>query len=318
MQDGIKYISDLNWGYRAARVLHLSNQLEIFTILSGTTMTAEELCRRCNTEPDLLEKLLIACAAMGLLSKEGLSYKNSEISEKYLVKDKPLYQGDIIAHSASVWHFWDKLEEEMCPSDKRGDSAEIDHKNFIMGMHNIAVGGRAQIFIDNVDLSGCKKLFDIGGGPGTYSISACKKYPALKAIVFDLPETIKITREMISKNGMSERVSVLEGDWEKNNFVQGNDAVLFSNVLHGPFSKAELKLKKAFDSMISGGLLIIQEFLLNEEKTGPLIPALFNIMVGAYSTLELSTLINQTGFINSKLVKESEKIGCTWITANKP
>jgi hypothetical protein len=78
-----------------------------------------------------------------------------------------------------------------------------------------------------------------------------------------------------------------------------------------------VKLKKAFESMVSGGLLTIQEFALNDDKTGPEIPALFNVMVGAYSKAELVDEITKAGFVNPQVVTESEEIGCTWITASK-
>jgi len=318
MEDGVEYISELSWAYRAARVLHIANRLDVFSILSGNAITAEQVSKKCNTKLDLLEKLLIACAAMGLLSKEADAYVNTEMAEKCLVKGGALYQGDIIAHSASVWHYWDKLEEEMCPADRKADAAAADHEHFIMGMANVAAGGRGQLFIDSIDLSGCKKLFDVGAGPGSYSILACRKYPSLRAVAFDLPETIEITRKMIAKAGMADRVSVVQGDWAKDDFGQGNDAVLFSSVLHGPGSNAALKLKKAYNSMLSGGLLIVQEFLLNAEKTGPLVAALFNVMVGAYSYLELSTAIREAGFVNYRLVAVSEKLGSGWVTARKP
>ena len=318
MEDQLAYLSDLSWAYRQARVLQISNLLGIYTILSKSPMSVKELSAKCESPPEMLEKLLIASVAMGLLERQGLTYKNTKLSEKYLVKGLPLYQGDIISHSASVWHFWDKLEQDMCPAGKRADDDELGHENFIRGMHNITVAGRGQIFLDSIDLSNCKKLFDVGGGPATYSILACKKYPQLKAVLFDLPETTKIAREMIAKESMTDRISTVDGDWEKDDFGADNDAVLFSNVLHGPSSKAEMKLKKAYDSMLSGGLLIIQEFLLNDEKTGPLIPSLFNIMVGAYSCAELMSVITNAGFVNPELVAESEQIGCGWITAVKP
>ena len=94
--------------------------------------------------------------------------------------------------------------------------------------------------------------------------------------------------------------------------------MLLSNVLHGPGSKAEMKLKKAYDSMVDGGLLVVQDFLLNDEKTGPLIPALFNVMVGTYSRRELLSMIKETGFTNATVVVSSQEIGFTWITAEKP
>jgi precorrin-6B methylase 2 len=317
MDNGVKYIAELSWAYRAARVLHIANRLDVFSILSGNAMTAEQLADKCNTKPETLEKLLIACAAMALVAKQEHSYANTEMAEKCLVKGAPLYQGDIIAHSATVWHYWDQLEEEICGVRSEDQAAAANHEHFIRGMANITAGGRGQLFIDAIDLSGCRKLFDVGGGPGCYSILACRKYPALNAVVFDMPETIRIAREMIAKEGMTDRISVIEGDWDKDDFGHDNDAILFSNVLHGPLSNAALKLNKACDSLASGGLLIVQEFLLNDEKTGPLVSALFNMMVGAYSYTELSHLITEAGFVNCDLVKVSEELGSSWVTARK-
>ncbi|NIR07512.1 MAG: hypothetical protein GTN82_18985, partial [Candidatus Aminicenantes bacterium] len=55
----------------------------------------------------------------------------------------------------------------------------------------------------------------------------------------------------------------------------------------------------------------------NDEKTGQLIPALFNVMVGAYSCCELLSLIKEAGFKQARVVAGSQEIGFTWITAEK-
>ena len=318
MNDKVTALYDLSWGYRAARVLHVANKIDIFTALSDREMPLEELCQKCRTKPDMTEKLLMACTAMGLLEKRGRRYKNTELAKTYLVRGRKLYQGNIIAHSGTVCNFWNSLEDEIritaAPKDKQAD----EHRNFIMGMHNIAVAGRAEVFTDSIDLAGRRKLLDVGGGPGTYSIAACRRYPQLKAVVFDLPETIAIAKEVIAKEGMQDRVSTQAGNWETDIFGEDNDVVLLSNVLHGPGSKAEVKLKKTYDSMVHGGLVVVQDFLLNDEKTGPLIPALFNIMVGAYSRCELLSIIKEIGFTKAMVVVSSQEIGSTWITAEKP
>ena len=179
------------------------------------------------------------------------------------------------------------------------------------------MAGRGKIFLDNISLSGKSKLLDVGGGPGTYSILACKKYPELTATVFDLPETITITREIIQKENFADRITVKEGSWDTDNFGNGYDVVLLSNILHGPNSQAQMKLKKTYNSMLPDTLLAIQEFVLNDSKTGPLIPALFNLMVGAYCFDELISVITNTGFINTQVIVRNEEIGCTWLTANK-
>lgn len=318
MKNDLALLQDLSWGYRAARVLHVANSLDMFTVLSEKPMSVEGICQRCCTKPEMTEKLLIACVAIGLLQKQGEQYKNAELAETYLVRGRPLYQGDIIAHSNSVWDFWTGLEDQVRAEGGQKSKQADGHRSFIMGMHNITVAGRGQMFLDAVDLSGRKRLFDVGGGPGTYSIIACKRYPELRAIVFDLPETIAITKEVIANEGMSDRVETREGNWETDDFGTDNDVVLLSNVLHGQPSVADVRLKKVYGSMVHGGLLVIQEFLLNDAKTGPLIPALFNVMVGAYSEAELLSIVEKVGFVEAKLVLSCESLGAGWITAKKP
>lgn len=313
----ITRLHDLGWAYREARVLGIANKMGVFTALAGGEMTVEQLSKSCGTKAEATEKLLIACVAMGLLEKSEGKYRNSETGQKYLVRGGELYQGDIIAHSDSVRKLWDEFENRIFIEPKPEDPA-VEHRNFTMGMDNIAAGGRGRIFTDCIDLSGRKKLMDIGGGPGSYSIAACKRYPELTATVFDLPETIAIAREVIAREGMTDRVGVVEGNWDTDSFGEGNDAVLLSNVLHGPISNSDMKLGKAYDSMVAGGLLVVQEFLMNDEKTGPLIPALFNIMVGAWSQVELLDVIGKAGFKDARLVSSCEEIGCGWITAVKP
>jgi ubiquinone/menaquinone biosynthesis C-methylase UbiE len=185
-------------------------------------------------------------------------------------------------------------------------------------MRNIARAGRLQVILDKIDLSSRRQLFDLGGGPGAYSIAFCKKFPQLKAILFDLPETIAIAKEVITEAGMQELIALQSGSWDADEFGSDTDVFLASNVMHGPSNQADMKLAKAYRSMTSGALLLIQEFLLNDDKTGPLIPALFNIMVGAFSRSELFAVIEQAGFVNPRIIAESEDCSATWIAAEKP
>jgi hypothetical protein len=62
---------------------------------------------------------------------------------------------------------------------------------------------------------------------------------------------------------------------------------------------------------------VIQEFLLNDPKISPLIPALFNIMVGTYSETELLSIVEREGFFEPKVVTTCERLGSSWITATK-
>jgi ubiquinone/menaquinone biosynthesis C-methylase UbiE len=258
-------------------------------------LTAEELSKTCKSDPEMTQRLVTACCALGLLQKKGKKYENSKVASKYLVRDSPTYQGHWIDHARDdLWKYWGKELEEEIGGRHKGEKNW--NRRFIMAMHEMALGGEAQELADNLDLAGRKKLFDVGGGSGNYSIFLCKANPMLRAIVFDLPEAIEIAREVIKSSGMEGKVKVQAGSWDKVDFGSENDVVLLSNVLHGEGSKAEMKLKKAYDSLKSGGLLIIRDFVLNDSKTGPLGPALFNLMLGAYSIGEITDLVEEAGF----------------------
>ncbi|MHC5157199.1 MAG: methyltransferase, partial [Planctomycetota bacterium] len=282
MENGIAYLNQLTWECRASRVFHVAVLLKVFTKLADQPLGCDALAKACGAKADILERVLIACCALGLLERVGEGFRNTELSQEYLVEGKPLYQGHIITHAARVWDYWHNLPNLILENPQPPTEAQ-DHRNFILGMRDITMAGRGQIFLENIDLTGRKHLFDVGGGPGLYCILACQKYPQLTATLFDLPETVAIARGFIEEAGLTDRISLRGGSWETDDFSSGNDVVLFSNVLHGPGSMTDVKLKKAFESMVSGGLLTIQEFALNDDKTGPEIPALFNVMVGAYS-----------------------------------
>ncbi|MGE5608766.1 MAG: methyltransferase [Bacillota bacterium] len=330
-------------GFRAARVLMAAHQTGVFEHLAKGPASSLTLATELNLDPDLLERVLIACAAQDLLRPAAWSppvtmspatpspvpptplTSNWELTDKAratLLRDSPVFQGDLIAHMAGVWDFWNDLEHLL--RKHQGASTFLadatrkrDHRAFILAMHNLASAGRAADLTLRVDLAGKKTLLDVGGGPGTYSMLLCERFPDLHATLFDMPETIAIAREVVAAHGLSDRISFREGNWDEDDFGTGYDVILMSNILHGPPSGAPSKLAKAFAAMNPAGLLILQDFLLNPEKTGPLLPALFNIMVGAFSTPELITLTSSAGFTHPQSQEMSPESGQTLITAIK-
>ena len=310
-----------SWAYREARVLQVAHRVGIFQCLGGDRETADDVAADRGLNAGMTEKLLIVCAAMGLLDREDTGWALTPKGAATMLPDAPLYQGNAIAHSADVWGFWNNLEAAV--RGEKGNATRSDgdtgrsrsHRDFILAMHNMAMAGRAAELADRVDLSGKRTLVDVGGGPGTYTIALCQRYSDLQGTIYDLPETLDITREVLDRFDMAGRIKTVPGSWEDHEFGAGYDAVLMSNVLHGPGSRAEMKLEKAHRSLNSGGLLIVQDFLLNPEKTGPLKPALFNLMVGAFSVNELTDRMAAAGFSVLHRHEMPEDLGTLLITA---
>jgi hypothetical protein len=77
-------------------------------------------------------------------------------------------------------------------------------------------------------------------------------------------------------------------------------------------------LGKGMRALEPGGLLIVQEFLLNNDNSGPLPAALFNLMVGAYTVNELIAIIRSIGFVDVSLIAYNAQRGSGIITAIRP
>ena len=318
-------VIDLSWTYRVSRLVQVAHAVGVFERLAAGRATALVIARDRELDAAMVERMLPPLAALGLVRRAGgKAWQLTPKTAATLVSGAPFYQGNTLAHSGNVWSFWNDLESAV--RGKRGKWRYVEgegagvirsHRDFILAMHNMAMAGRAAWLAERVSVRGRHRLMDIGGGPGSYSMALCERNPGLRATVFDLAETVKIARETIGRLGMRGRVDTVVGDWDKNDFGEGNDVVLLSNIMHGADDKAEMKLAKAHRSLVPGGLLIVQDFLLNAAKTGPLIPALFNVMVGAFSLPEMVARIRGAGFSKLRARPMPANVGTTVITAEK-
>jgi cyclopropane fatty-acyl-phospholipid synthase-like methyltransferase len=205
------------------------------------------------------------------------------------------------------------------------EDAGTSFSDFILAMHNRALR-KGQILADNLDLSGRKQLFDAGGGPGTYSIFLAKKNPKLKAIVFDLPPAIEIAKGIISKSSVARRISTRAGNYLHDDFGKGNDVVLLSAVFHSMAPRrAKNLLRKAYDSLVRGGLVVVQETLIEDNKVAPVFAALFslNMLVNtgegrSYSGKEIMSWMRETGFRTASVQALPPPAGTSLVIGRKP
>lgn len=322
-EQGPGLIRQILAGWQPARVLMATNHLDLFTAIGKGALSAEEVSSRCGTHPRSTRMLLNACVALGILEKEGPLYRNSAEAKELLIRGKPTYIGDAIAHQDDLWWPWTGLHEAVRTNERVGEryrrlrepdealSAEV-RRNFILAMHNNAMR-RAPQLAEQLDLSGRRQLFDAGGGPGTNSVFLVKRYPGLKAIVFDLPQVVEIAKEIIADFGVTDRVSTRAGDYFVDDFGQGNDVVLFSAIFHSMSpERSKGLLKKAYDSLVPGGLVVVQEGLIDDEGTRPLRAVLFslNMLVNtgegqSYSAAEIVGLMHAVGFVEPRVIPPS-------------
>ena len=164
-----------------------------------------------------------------------------------------------------------------------------------------------------IRLSGVKKLLDLGGGPGTYSMAFARKN--IEVTLLDFPETLKIAKRLISASGLGSKIKLLPGDFAKTCLGNNYDMVFISQILHA-YNDGDCMslLKKCSASLKPGGRVVVQEFYLDETKTYPPQGAMFaiNMLVNtaagrSYSPSEISSWMKKTGFtdITEKILGET-------------
>lgn len=308
----IPELLQLSGGYWAACALHAGVRLDVFTPLSGATLSAEEVAAACGCDLRAMEMLLNALVAIGLIEKQANGYRDTGFSTDYLARNAPGYLGHIIRHHHHLMAGWAILHESVAsgrPVRERishGDDA-AERESFLMGMYNLA-SQLAPGIAAAIDLSGCRRLLDFGGGPGTYAIHFCRRNPGLSAVVYDLPSTGSFAEATIARYGLSDRIAFHAGNYHLEQVPGGFDAAWLSHILHadGPDGCATI-LRKAVAALKPGGKLLVQEFILNDAKDGPQFPALFslNMLLGtpsgqAYSEGELRKMMVAAGLSDIK------------------
>ena len=146
-----------------------------------------------------------------------------------------------------------------------------------MSMHGKALA-TAEPILSQLSLAGCRRLLDVGGGPGTYSVLLSRAYPELEATVLDLPPVIRIAEALIEQQGASDRVKTIAGDYHTIAFPNGNDAVLFFGMLHQESAEnIPALLNKAYASLNPGGSVYVMDMMTDATHTAPKFSPMFAV-----------------------------------------
>lgn len=292
--------------YWATCALHAGVKLDLFSQLETGPATAADLARRIGGDPRGIGMLANALVALGLLSKQGQYFANTDFASRQLVRSSPDYLGHILMHHHHLMESWSHLDRSVKTGGPLRDaSAFADaewRESFLLGMFNLA-NQLAPKLVPQIDLGNRRRLLDLGGGPGTWALHFCRQHPQLQAVVFDLPTTRPFAEATIQRFALTERVSFAAGDFLLDPLPGDCDIAWLSHILHGedPEDAARI-VALAAAALPPGGLLLIHEFILEDDGAGPLFPALFslNMLLGteggqSYTNRELGDMLRQAG-----------------------
>jgi acetylserotonin N-methyltransferase len=310
-------VLDLMNAFRSSAAMFSAVSLGVFDRLATGPADLPRLARDLGADAEALGRLLDACVGLGLLARHGDSYANTPTAEVYLSRTSPRRMTGYIAYSDRVlWQLWAHLADAVRGGTPRWKQvfnldgpifssffkSEDDKREFVWGMHGYGQISSPEV-VSAFDLSRYTHLVDLGGATGHLAIAACRRYPGLRASIFDLPSVIPMANEMIAAEpDLAGRITTVAGDFFVDD-LPGGDLYAVGRILHDwSEDKIERLLARIALALPAGGALLVAEKLLDDDRTGPRWAQMqsLNMLVcteGKERTLpEYTALLRRAGF----------------------
>lgn len=310
-------------GFWSFKTFAAAIEPDLFTRLAGgRTVTVREARAELGLAERPTDLLLAACASLGLLEKVGDGYRNSELAEEFLVTGRPYYFGGQVRYCDERTYLpWHRLGEAL--RTNRPLTWDPQAQESLFGTADPAMlalfweamystsSFTARALAEAYDFSGHSRLLDVGGGAAGFPIELCRRYPDMRATVFDLPHVCALADEKIAAAGRTGTIDTIGGDFPADPALPaGHDVILLSMILHDwdePTNRA--LLAKCHAALPPGGAIVVCELLLNDERSGPPDAALMgmNMLVETeggknYSGAEYRAWLTDIGFTDARVL----------------
>lgn len=266
-------LNEMAFAFRHSATVVAGIDVGLFTAISEGAHEPEQVAEKLDIPTENAERLMIACATLDLLNKEDNKYNNTPDVEKYLVKTSPTYFGDYLVYQTrSDFDSWKNITNLIKPSKARYESIWKDPqaaRTFTTAGYNSSISAGHKL-AKGFNFSDYSLLLDLGGGSGCYSIAACRRHPDLRTIVFDHPYVCVVAEEFIAEAGLSDRIKTCHGNFFETDYPRGADLISYITPLQ-VYEKDDVQwlIDKAVDALEPGGTILIVDYMLNDDKTGP-------------------------------------------------
>jgi len=322
-------------GYQRAFALKAAVDLDLFTAIAKGSRTAAEIAKNCNAAERGIRIMSDALVVMGFLTKSGNSYSLTPDTAFFLDSRSPAYLGlafSFLLHPSQLAHF-----EHLGTAARKGGTADeqgtlapndpiwIEFAKGMAPMMMPAAQTMAGLLAGELSSRPSTKILDIAASHGLFGITIAQKLPKAHIYALDWANVLEVAKDNAAKQGLADRYHLLPGSAFDVDYGTGFDAVLITNLLHhfDP-SKNEKMLKKAHAALNPGGQVLILEFVPNDDRVSPPVPAMFSLtMLGstpdgdAYTLAEYATMCHNAGLETPRLVP-LEPMPQSLVVARKP
>lgn len=306
---------DLVAGFVNAQVLMALVELRILHLLFDEPLTARQVSTICGVPPERMQVLLQAGAGLGILKRQrnesfALTLRGGSLLgvpglEAMILHHRALYAdlADPVAflrggQQTELSRFWPYV---FGAEGARDATVTATYSN-LMAESQVLV---AEDTLRSVNMTGIKRLMDVGGGTGAFLAAVGTAYPDLKLDLFDLPEVLQGAQARLQKARLFERVSLHPGSFRDDPLPHGADAISLVRVLYDHDDATVARLLAAVRTALpAGGRLIISEPMSGGVKPDRATDVYFAVYTMAMQTGrtrsidEIIRLLCRAGYVN--------------------
>lgn len=306
-------IFDMLQAHQRTAALKAAIDLDIFRAIGDGPGDVASIARQCNASERGIRILCDFLTINGVLSKVNGHYEHTPTSALFLDPRSPACLASIAQFLANpamhepLLHLADivRTGRTTLPGD---GSVEPENPIWVQFAETMApMMAPMAAPLGAVVLNGHNgpmHVLDIAAGHGLFGIEIAKQNPQARVTGLDWAPVLRVALDNARKAGVHERYDMLPGSAFEVDFGGPYDAVLLTNFLHhfDPPTCVAL-LKKVRSALKPGGLAATLEFVPNEDRVSPPMPAAFSMTMltstaagDAYTFNELSSMYSNSGF----------------------
>lgn len=316
------------FGMMGARAAMAGGRLGVYRALARSARPLPELASELRASEEGLSHLLSALEALRLVRRRGEKWELSPRSRRWLDPSSPKYVGDFLELNYAQWEWWSELEEAV----RRGEGRDVHSLSpgdplwgtYMRGMFQLARLAAPEVARHIRLPPHPTRLLDLGGGHGWFSAELCRRNPALRATVIDLPGSAQVGREILAAEGMADRVQHAEGDVLQVDLGAEADGILCFQLLHHlDEAQAHQLVARMARALRPGGTAAILE-LVSAERPRPDAQAMLALHYflmstsRTYSRAQIEGWLREAGLEVERAVRIRRIPLMTLITARKP
>ncbi len=312
--EDVREISRIAYGFMASKALFAALHLDLFSRLDKRPQTARELAADVGVAEPRMQTLLSALASIGLIVAADERWINAPASARYLVTGSRVGFGE---------YYKSQIDEQLYPlmthltDGLRGDVEHLagvlqgtqmadaeEAEQFSRAQHAGSLGP-ALVLARRIDLSGASRLLDVAGGSGAFTITLCARFPELQATILDFPNVVRVARRYVAEAGLADRVEFVSGNALDVGWPSA-DVVLMSYLLSA-VSGPDIRrlLERARDTLRPAGTVLVHDFMLDDDRQGPDLAALWFLQYVAvaadtvsFTQADITALMTEIGLVD--------------------